>query len=175
ELRLQRLAEETNLVEEDGAALSGLQQPRFGPARIRKRSALETEHLGLEQGLGNRRAVHIHERRITPGAGAVQHSSEQSLARAGLAFNQDGRQPLGLALALEETDHAVAQRFDLRAVADQIAERRVHGAHHTAPCRVWSEHCSGVDHHTLDHWSYRPKCLNHRVFILVPRLRYPSI
>src|SRR5262249_55940974 len=56
-----------------------------------------------------------------------------------------------------------------------IAERRVHGAHHTAPCRVWSEHCSGVDHHTLDHWSYRPKCLNHRVFILVPRLRYPSI
>src|SRR5262249_43303400 len=104
----------------------------------------------------------------------MKHSRQQSLARPGLPFDQYRWQPLGVALALEESDDPTAQVLDLRAIADEIGERHIHGAHHTARNETWSEQCSRVDHHTVDQWSTDPKALIYRTSRLVPRLPYLS-
>ena len=56
--------------------------------RAGERAALVAEQLGLEQVLGNRRAVDRHERPVGAGAGVVQRPRAQLLAGAALAFEQ---------------------------------------------------------------------------------------
>ncbi len=65
-------------VEEAGLRVSG----------VGERAALEAEQLGFEQGFRNRRATHIDERTVVPGAAAVEQPREQALTRARLALQQ---------------------------------------------------------------------------------------
>jgi hypothetical protein len=62
ELGLDTLRQETHLVEEEGALVGRLEEARFGLAGIGEGAALEAEQLGLEQGLGDRGAVDLHQR-----------------------------------------------------------------------------------------------------------------
>ena len=149
ELGLERLAEQPDLVEEDRPALGGLQETRLRAARVGEGAPLEAEHLGLEQRLGDRRAVDVDERPVGARPGAMQHAREQPLARARLALDQDRRQPMRLALALEQAYDALAEGLDLRAVADQIAERAVHRGHHTAAGRAVQPTVQDLTTHSL--------------------------
>src|SRR5207302_5949390 len=82
ELRLQRLGEEPDLVEEDRPAVRRLEEPRLGAPRVGERSACEPEHLGFEQRLGNRRAVHIDERTETDRKSTRLNSSHVKISYA---------------------------------------------------------------------------------------------
>jgi hypothetical protein len=62
ELGLDALRQEAHLVEEEGTLMGRLEEARLGLARIGEGPALETEQLGLEQGLGDRGAVELHQR-----------------------------------------------------------------------------------------------------------------
>ena len=101
ELGLQRLGQEPDLVEEDRPAVRGLEEARLRAPRVRERAALEAEHLGLEEGLGDRRAVDVHERPVRARARAMDHPGQEPLAGSGLPFDQDRRQPADVLLALE--------------------------------------------------------------------------
>jgi len=101
ELGLERLGQEPDLVEEDRAAVRGLEEARLGAPRVGEGAALVAEHLGFEQGLGDRRAVDVHEGPIRARPGPMDHPGEQPLARAGLALDQDRRQAAHVVLALQ--------------------------------------------------------------------------
>ena len=62
-----------------------------------------TEQLGLEQGLGNRGAVHLDERHGALRAAVVDGAGDELLARAGLA--EDQHRALGLGDQLGAADH----------------------------------------------------------------------
>src|SRR5439155_2747377 len=122
--------------EADRPALGGLQQAQLRAARVGEGAPLEAEHLGLEQRLGDRRAIDVDERPVRARPGAMQHAREQPLARSRLALDQDRREPMRLALAFEQAYDALAESLDLRAVADQSVERPFHLGHATAPRRA---------------------------------------
>ncbi len=63
QLDLQRVRHQPDLVEEDRAAMSDLKKTGLGLLGVGERAALEPEELGLEQRVGNRRAVHVNEGR----------------------------------------------------------------------------------------------------------------
>ena len=62
ELRLQRERQLADLVEEDRAGVGGLEAPGAGAVGAGVGAAFDAEELGLEEPLGNRRAVDRHER-----------------------------------------------------------------------------------------------------------------
>jgi hypothetical protein len=62
ELGLDALRQETHLVEEESALVRCLEETRLGLAGIGEGATLEAEQLGLEQGLGDRGAVDLHQR-----------------------------------------------------------------------------------------------------------------
>src|SRR5262249_60322710 len=92
-LRLQGVREQADLVEEDRAAVGGLEQARLRLAGVRERAALEAEHLRLEQGLGNRRAVDVDERPGAPRAGGVKRPRQETLAGSGVRQTEHTWQP----------------------------------------------------------------------------------
>src|SRR5262245_10841086 len=92
QLDLQRLLHQTDLVEEDRAAMSELQQTGLGLLCVGERAALEPEQLRFEQRVGNRRAVDVDESRVSARTGLVNEMRDQSLAGAGLALDQDRRE-----------------------------------------------------------------------------------
>ncbi len=122
QLGLQRFRQEPDLVQEDRAAVGGLQQSRLGAARIREGATLEPEHLGLQQRVGDRRAVDVHEWSVRPGAGSVNHPGDEALAGTGLPMNQDGRQPARTPRACKQLRDSLAHRAHSRAVAEQVCE-----------------------------------------------------
>jgi hypothetical protein len=85
--------QEPDLVQEDRAAVRRLEQSGLGLAGIGERAALEAEELGLQQRLGNRAAVDVHERTGGPRATAVDRRGQEPLARPRLAENEDRRKP----------------------------------------------------------------------------------
>src|SRR5207249_8539306 len=89
---LERVGEQRDLVEEDGAAVGGLEQPGLGLSGVGECPALEPEELGLEQALGNGRTVDVDERPPTPRTRAMDDAGDEVLARPRLALEQDRRQ-----------------------------------------------------------------------------------
>ena len=69
ELGLERFREQPDLVQEERALVSRLEEPGLGLTGVREGAALEAEELGLEERFGDRRAVHGHER--TAGAAGL--------------------------------------------------------------------------------------------------------
>ena len=88
ELGLQRRGEQADLVQEERPAVAAGRGP-LGLARVGEGALLVAEKLGLEQALGDRRAVDVDERlgRARP-ARRMQRPREQALARAGLAEDE---------------------------------------------------------------------------------------
>ena len=101
QLRLQRRAHRADLVEEDRAAVGQRELALLGRGRAREGAAHVAEELGLEQRLGNRRAVDLDERHVALRAAVVDGPRDQLLAGAGLAGDEHGalglRHPLGAA------------------------------------------------------------------------------
>src|SRR5438876_660487 len=71
QLGLERLRQESDLIQKDCPAMGSLEEPGFRAARVREGAALEAEELGFEQGLGDRGAVDVHEGPVRARAGAV--------------------------------------------------------------------------------------------------------
>jgi hypothetical protein len=123
ELGLERLGEEPDLVEEDRPAVGRLQQPRLGAASIREGAALVAEHLRFQQGVGNCRAVHVHEWSVRAGSSPVDHPGHQPLAGPGFPLDQDRGKPAGLARARKQPRNPLPHRPHTGTVAQQIPER----------------------------------------------------
>src|SRR6266567_2926649 len=91
ELALQCDRQQANLIEEDRAAMSGLEQAGLRLARIGESATLVTQQLRLEQSLGDGRAVDVDERPVAAGSGLMDGAGEEPLTSAGFAEDQDGR------------------------------------------------------------------------------------
>ena len=107
ELGLERNRHEADLVEEQHAAVGRLEEARLGLLGIGEGAALEAEQLALEHRLRDRRAVEIDERPGRAWAGAMDQPGQLRLAGAGLALDQDGREP-------PEPRHALEQSLNSR-------------------------------------------------------------
>ena len=90
ELHLDRGGEVPDLVEEEGAPGGQLEAPGLLPVRPREGPPLVAEQLGLEQGVGEGRAVDRHEGAVGPGAGVMDGAGHQLLPRPALARHQHG-------------------------------------------------------------------------------------
>ncbi len=85
QLRLHLGPHVADLVEEQGAAVGHLEQAALGADGAGERAARVAEQLGLEQRLGQRRAVDRHERRVGARRVGVDGARDQLLAGARLA------------------------------------------------------------------------------------------
>ena len=93
ELRLHRERERADLVEEQHAAVRSLKESRLALTRIGERAALHAEQLGFDEVLRDRGAVDLDPRPLAPPAGAMDGAREEPLAHAGLALDQERREP----------------------------------------------------------------------------------
>ncbi len=126
QLGLQRLRQQADLVEEDGALVRGLEEAGFRASRVGEGAPLVAEQLRLEQRLRDRRAVQRDERARRARAGPVEHARHEPLAASGFPFEQDrGRSAPG-ERAREQTTDGVPDRLDRRALAEELAERVHH-------------------------------------------------
>src|SRR6185503_19618214 len=100
--------QESELVQEEGAAMRRLEEARLALPRIGESAPLEAEELSLEQGLGNGRAVDRHERPRGAGGGLVDDVGDEALSAARLAKDQE-RGQTAFAGALEELAELMAQ------------------------------------------------------------------
>ncbi len=142
QLGLEGLRQEPDLVEEDRAAVRGLEEAGLGAPGVGKGAALEAEHLRLEEGLGDRGAVDVHEGSVRARARPVEHPREEPLARAGLPLDQDRWEPADV-LVGEQAADLVANRLDLGALTQQVGQNP-HDRLDLTP--YWSIWCSTVDH-----------------------------
>jgi hypothetical protein len=145
-LRLQRLGQKADLVEEDRSPVRGLEQPRLRRAGAGEGTALIAEHLGLQQRLGDRRAVHVRERPRRARPAGVDRVRDEPLAGAGLAPEEDGRRPPSARCVLEEPDDLSLDGDDRCARADQARQRLRHRVAHigaTADCESAAEDTAG--------------------------------
>ena len=90
ELRLHPGRHVPDLVQEERPPLRLLEPPLVRPDGPRERAPLVPEQLGLQQRLGNSRAVDGHERAAVPRGDLVDLPRDQLLARPRLALDKDG-------------------------------------------------------------------------------------
>src|SRR5262249_41421786 len=90
ELRLGAERHLADLVEEERAALRGLEHAALRRLRIRERTALVSEELRLDQRLGDARAVDFHHRAVAPETALVDRVRHDVLPGAGLTGDEDG-------------------------------------------------------------------------------------
>ena len=91
ELGLHVRAQLAQLVQEDGAAVGLLEQAGARGLRAGEGAALVAEQLGLQEGIGDRRAVDRQETSGPAGAGVVDGARHELLARAALAQDHHAR------------------------------------------------------------------------------------
>ncbi len=91
QLHLQAHRHVADLVEQQGAALGGLEQAFVGARGAGKRAFDVAEEFRLEQVLGHRAAVDRDERSVLPRARAMDRARKQFLAGAALARDQNTR------------------------------------------------------------------------------------
>ena len=102
ELGLQGVGEQGDLVEEEDATVGSLEETGLGTAGIGEGAALEAEQLGFEQGLRDCSAVDVHEGTLPARARAMEDASDQALAGAGLALEENPRETLAGPLPVEQ-------------------------------------------------------------------------
>ena len=105
-----------DLVEEDGAAVRRLEQALLVAGGAGEAALHVAEQLALEQGLGQRRAVHRDERLVLARAAVVDGAGHQLLAGAALALDEHGG--AGVADRL----HQLEDRAHLGRLADEVLE-----------------------------------------------------
>src|SRR5574337_54543 len=91
QLRLQRRRHLTDLVQQEGAAISRLKLPHATGDRACEGATLVAKQLTLQQRLRNRRTVDRHKGALGPLAPQMRLTSEQFLACAALAPEKDRR------------------------------------------------------------------------------------
>lgn len=119
QLGLHRRRHLANLVEKERASRRLGHQPLAGGRRARERPLHVTEELTLQQVLGERRAVDRHEGPLGADPRGVHRPGKRRLARARLAYEEDGRRGVG-----DARDH-VEHFAHARAGADEVIERRL--------------------------------------------------
>ena len=118
---------------------------RNGPG---ERAATVAEQLGVDQIVGERRAVQRREGAIAPDAAAVHRPRHQFLARAALPFDQDRERRGGRALdGFAHVGDAAAAAKDLH---DSRAGRDAAAGHDRRDSR-----CRGRRRHREDHFRAR--------------------
>jgi hypothetical protein len=90
QLGLQRGVQLADLVQEDRAAVGQLEPSGLALVRAGEGAALVAEELGLQQFARHRRAVHLDEGGAAPRGVSVDRVSDDLLAHAGLAADEDG-------------------------------------------------------------------------------------
>ncbi|OGL00334.1 MAG: hypothetical protein A3E31_01655 [Candidatus Rokubacteria bacterium RIFCSPHIGHO2_12_FULL_73_22] len=122
DLRLRHRGEVGDLVEEQRAAVGQLEAALLAPGRTGERALLVAEQLGLEQRLGQRRAVDGHEGPLRARRARVDRLRDQLLARAALALDQHRRR--AVRDLLDERHHPPegGARADRRALLQQHVE-----------------------------------------------------
>ena len=103
-----------DLVQEDGAAVRGLEAADAARVRARERALLVAEQLALDQLAADRRAVHRHEGAALPRARLVQRLRHQLLAGARLAADQHGE------VGLRDLPDRLEHRAHARPAAHQV-------------------------------------------------------
>jgi hypothetical protein len=126
QLRLQGRREHPDLVEEQRPAMRQLKETRLGLVGARESAALVAEQLRFEEGLWNRRAVDVDERRAGAGPRPVHGPRDEALARAGLAAQEDRRGTRRRRRTLEDLFELLPQPPDAGAVAGDLGQG-VHG------------------------------------------------
>ena len=94
--------------------LAATKRPELALLRVGECAARVSEQLALDQTLGNRRAVHGHERTAVPRAQEVKRARQQILARSALAGDQHAHVAVGHLRELAQ------QRGHLRTRGDDI-------------------------------------------------------
>src|SRR6185436_8035027 len=94
--------------------------------------ALEPEHLRLEQGLRDRRAVDVDEGPARARAGAMERAGHQPLAAPGLSLDQDRGQAADLRRPSNQPADPLLDREDIRAFPDELRHQG-HDLGHRAP------------------------------------------
>ena len=82
-----------DLVQEDGAAIGRLEEPRLRGVRAGERPSFVAEPLALQQMLGDRGAVQAHEGLVRATGPAMNRLGDDLLARARLAGNENADHP----------------------------------------------------------------------------------
>lgn len=153
ELRLQLERDLAGLVQEQRAAVRELEAPEPILMRARERAPHMPEELALEELLGYRRAVHLHERPCGPIALGVNGAGDELLADARLAVHEH-RRPRASHSAdeLQDARHTEALAHDTRAALDLTTcsplAAAVIGqpASSTDPSRIEAPETPGADH-----------------------------
>ena len=132
-----------DLVQEQRAAVGELEQALPEAFRVGERPALVAVQLALEQRLGDRAAIELHERSAGPGALVVQVARHELLAGAGLAVDQHRRgarlgraleprqrvlEPVRIADDLQLAGRALAQPAHLEAQSRMLERPVEHDA-----------------------------------------------
>ena len=121
-----------HLVEEQGAPVRRLEQPRTGGVGAGEGAARVAEELRLQQAVGNRGAVHRHQRPRSPGAPVVEKAGQEFLPGAGLPLDQHRHIEAGDALRIgEQRPHRRRARDDARSGGAATAVRG--RPHRTSP------------------------------------------
>src|SRR6267142_5296546 len=112
--RLRAQAHIADFVQEERSAVGFLKFPRFVLGGARKTALEMSEELGLDQLFRNGRAVHFYEGSLAAQACGMQRVSDEFLAGAALAINQNA--------AARRRSHGdlLAQRLHRHAVADHL-------------------------------------------------------
>ena len=131
QLRLSSAGEISDLVEEERPAVGDLHQAELALARIGKGAPLVAEQLALDEVLGNRRAVQLHERTARTRRAFVEHPRDGLFSGTALAGHQDqshgalgdhfhlGEQPLHSRRRVDEGTAALAP-FLRRQIGDPV-------------------------------------------------------
>jgi hypothetical protein len=118
ELGLEIVRQHGDLVEKERASVRRLEQAGSRLPRIRECPPLKAEHLGLEQGLGDRGTVRVDERLPHAWARVVEGARQQALADARLPLDEHGRQPSPVRGVLEQPGGVLPERLHGGRVAE---------------------------------------------------------
>ena len=139
QLGLQRQRHVADLVEEQRAAVGGLEEADLALVGAGERAALVAEQLALEQALGQRRAVELDQRPVAAAGALVDRLAHQLLADPGLAEDQHGHRGVGDPLDQRVDPLHRGVEHDRRALG-----RR--GARHPAGAQAGAQHADqGLD------------------------------
>ena len=123
-----------------------------GVAHLAEIVVQHLDHVVRRQRLGERRE----RTQVAEQDGAIEPHAAQSEIRirppqdlVDHGLRNEAREQIPDVLALEQAYDALAEGLDLRAVADQIAERAVHRGHHTAAGRAVQPTVQDLTTHSL--------------------------
>src|SRR5467141_511237 len=110
ELRLRGEGKVDNLIEKKASALCQLEPPLLSLMGPRERALLITEELRLDQGVRDRAAVDSDKWLLASGTQLMDRASDELLASAGLALDENSQRGVGHLLDLLDNLHHLAVR-----------------------------------------------------------------